>query len=171
MALQGKFVINDADFSPLTFYGVGTFMAFSGNGDYRNRGGCRAIPDSGPIPPGKYWIVQRGQGGIWSKIKAGAKDDFNRVFHHAQFGHNEWFALYRDDRSIDDGTWIDAVWRGHFRLHPGVTSKGCITLKHNSDFALIRNVLLRTPQIPVPCMKSLMTFGSIEVISNGNTCP
>ena len=34
MALQGKFVINGADFSPLTFYGVGTFMAFSGNGDY-----------------------------------------------------------------------------------------------------------------------------------------
>lgn len=39
MALQGKFVINDADFSPLSIFGVGTFMAFSGNGAYRNRGG------------------------------------------------------------------------------------------------------------------------------------
>lgn len=28
MALQGKFVINDADYSPLMFYGVGTFRRF-----------------------------------------------------------------------------------------------------------------------------------------------
>ncbi len=31
MALQGKFVVNDATFSPLTFYGIGTFLAYSGN--------------------------------------------------------------------------------------------------------------------------------------------
>ncbi len=40
MTLHGKFVNNDADFSPLTIYGVGTFMAFSGKGAYRNRGAC-----------------------------------------------------------------------------------------------------------------------------------
>lgn len=39
MALHGKFVIKNADYSPLTFPGVGTFLALSGNGAYRNRGG------------------------------------------------------------------------------------------------------------------------------------
>ncbi len=40
MALQGKFVVNNAHYSPLSIFGVGTFMAFSGNKAYRNRGGC-----------------------------------------------------------------------------------------------------------------------------------
>jgi len=30
MSLQGKFVINNADYSPLIFPGLGTFLAFSG---------------------------------------------------------------------------------------------------------------------------------------------
>lgn len=47
MALHGKFVINDADYSPLSFPGVGTFLAFSGNGAYRNRGACGMIPKEG----------------------------------------------------------------------------------------------------------------------------
>ncbi len=172
MALQGKFIINDADYSPLMIYGVGTFMAFSGGGAYRNRGGCAMIPNEGPIPPGKYWVVDRPDGGgIGSKAIAIGKDTFNKVFKGAEFTRFEWFALYRDDRGIDDGTWIRNVWRGHFRLHPGTISEGCITLPHNSDFALLRNALLRTQKIRVPCMKSLMAYGSIEVIANGNTCP
>lgn len=44
MALHGKFVINDMYYSPLSFPGVGTFLAFSGNGAYRNRGACAMIP-------------------------------------------------------------------------------------------------------------------------------
>ena len=40
MTLHGKFIINDADYSPLEFDGVGVFMAFSGNGAYRNKGAC-----------------------------------------------------------------------------------------------------------------------------------
>lgn len=62
MPLIGKFEINNADYSPLTFYGIGTFLAFSGDGIYKNRGGCGAVPDNGPIPPGKYWIVDRPTG-------------------------------------------------------------------------------------------------------------
>jgi len=31
MALKGKFNVNDADYSPLLMYGIGTFMAYSGN--------------------------------------------------------------------------------------------------------------------------------------------
>ncbi|QCT21472.1 DUF2778 domain-containing protein [Jejubacter calystegiae] len=54
MALQGKFIVNNAHFSPLMIYGVGTFMAFSGNQAYRNRGGCVAIPNNGLLPSGRY---------------------------------------------------------------------------------------------------------------------
>lgn len=50
MALHGKFVINDMYYSPLSFPGVGTFLAFSGNGAYCNRGACAMIPKEGPVP-------------------------------------------------------------------------------------------------------------------------
>lgn len=53
MALHGKFVINDAYYSPLSFPGIGTFLAFSGNGAYRNRGACGMMPKEGPVPAGK----------------------------------------------------------------------------------------------------------------------
>ena len=43
MALQGRFIINDAAYSPLTFPGTGTFLAFSGDGAYRNRGAFGAV--------------------------------------------------------------------------------------------------------------------------------
>lgn len=171
MALNGKFFLNDADYSSLVFPGVGSFMAFSGNGAYRNKGGCAAIPKSGPIPAGRYWIVKRGEGGFFSKKYAWMKDTYNKYHSGAEFRRSEWFALYPNDWNIDDMTWLDGVKREHFRLHPGVLSEGCITLAHNSDFALLRNALLRTPLIQVPCMKELMAYGMIEVVANGNTCP
>ncbi|ELE3233653.1 DUF2778 domain-containing protein [Salmonella enterica subsp. enterica serovar Muenchen] len=68
MALHEKLVLNDADFSPLTIYGVGTFMTYSGGGKYRNRGRCAAIPDTGPIAPGKYWLVTRSKDGLFSQL-------------------------------------------------------------------------------------------------------
>lgn len=48
MALKGKLTLNDADYAPFELNGVGVFMAFSGNGIYRNHGGCRVVPDNGP---------------------------------------------------------------------------------------------------------------------------
>ncbi|ELY9614312.1 DUF2778 domain-containing protein [Salmonella enterica] len=171
MALQGKFIINDSDFSPLSIYGVGTFMAFSGNGVYRNKGACATISGNGPIPAGKYWIVDRPEGGMKSKANAGIRDAYNHLVKGATFRHSEWFALWRDDWGIDDYTWVESVKRGNFRLHPGVLSEGCITLAHDSDFALIRNALLKTSKIDVPCMRKLKAYGTIEVISHGTTCP
>lgn len=73
MALHGKFVTNDAYYSPLSFPGVGTFLAFSGNGAYRNRGACEMIPKAGPVPTGKYWIVDRPKGGLKSQLNAGGE--------------------------------------------------------------------------------------------------
>lgn len=173
MALQGTLILNGADYVPFNLYGVGVFMAFSGKGVYMNNAACGAIPNEGPIPPGKYWIVDRGSGGRLSRLIAKSQDFYNRMYEGAEFDHDEWFALFKDDWTIDDHSWIDGVKRGLFRLHPGRVSNGCITLVHNSDYALIRNALMQTSLIQVPCMKSLMARGWIEVIASGynNTCP
>ena len=74
MALNGKLLLNGADVAPLTFPGVGVFMAFSGNEAYKNRGGCGRYSGTpsgdGPLPEGRHWIVGRGGG---SKISKGIK--------------------------------------------------------------------------------------------------
>jgi Protein of unknown function (DUF2778) len=172
MALQGKFVVNNQPFSPLVIYGVGAFQAFSGNSIFRNRGGCTAIPDNGPIPAGKYWIVDRPAGGIRSQMQTWAKDLANTLIGKPSH-HNEWFALYRDDGRIDDETLINGKKRDHFRLHPvggaGV-SLGCITLQSLADFQRLRSALLHTTTVPAG-NSGIRAYGWIEVIANGNTCP
>lgn len=166
MALYGKFIVNDADYSPLTLYGIGTFLAFSGNGNYRNAPGGGAIPDNGPIPAGKYWIVDRPSGGVREPIKTWFSDVVNSNLYNVPTSKNDWFGLFRDDGSIDDYTWINGVRRGNFRLHPGTLSLGCITLKHHSDFAAIRTALLRAKTVPVRNTR-LRAYGMIDVISHG----
>ena len=56
--VTGKMVLNGADYAPFELYGVGVFMAFSGNGVYRNKGACGAIKGDGPFSPGKccQWL-------------------------------------------------------------------------------------------------------------------
>lgn len=169
MTLRGKFVINDAHFSPFTLCGVGTFLAYSGNDGYRNRGGCTAVPNAGPIPDGKYWIVDRPKGGGRTQLQTWARDKWgSAIGEHAD--HNEWFALYRDDGLIDDWTWVENVQRGNFRLHPRAGygySLGCITLQHRTDFLSIRKALLNTSLAPLE-QTGLMTYGCIEVEINEN---
>ncbi|ELY6212396.1 DUF2778 domain-containing protein [Cronobacter dublinensis] len=171
MALFGKFTINNADFSPLLIYGVGTFMAFSGDSTYRNCGGCVALPDKGPLPPGRYLIVDRPQGGAGSRIRTQVIDAWNSVA-GVPSDHTQWFALYRADGLLDDYTWINEVKRGNFRLHPvggqGL-SLGCITLQHSSDFALIRDALLATNKVVMG--KGILTYGEIEVVAYESLCP
>lgn len=129
------------------------------------------IPKKGPVPAGKYWIVDRPSGGMKSRLEAGVKDTWNHYSKGATFKHSDWFALWRDDWNLDDYTWIGSVKRGNFRLHPGTLSEGCITLCHDTDFAILRNALLNTPKMDIPCAKNLKAYGSIEVITNGKTCP
>jgi len=45
LAFYGKFTILDEEFSPLVIPGIGTFNAFSGDSQYRNKGGCTALPN------------------------------------------------------------------------------------------------------------------------------
>ncbi|HCI6200261.1 TPA: DUF2778 domain-containing protein [Klebsiella variicola subsp. variicola] len=108
--------------------------------------------------------------GLRAQVNAEEQDIYNCVVKSVSFRHSEWFALWRDDWGIDDYTWIEGVKRGNFRLHPGTLSEGCITLPHDSDFAMLRNALLRTQQIDVPCIRKLKAYGSIEVIANGQPC-
>ncbi|NML34069.1 DUF2778 domain-containing protein [Paraburkholderia antibiotica] len=172
MPYQGKFLVNNDTFSPLTIFGVGTFDAYSGNNQYRNRGGCTMVPDNGPIPAGQYWIVARPTGGVGSKAIAWLKDEWN-FYKGSPTDHSEWFALYRNDGAIDDVTWVSGVKRGQFRLHPaggGGLSLGCITLRSRDDFFKIRAALLHTMTIPVR-NSGLHAYGTIEVVTYGNTCP
>jgi hypothetical protein len=170
MAIEGTFFLSDTVYSELIIVGLGSFQAFSGKGIYRNRGGCSAIPDAGPIPPGKYWIVDRPESGYGSKLQTLLRDVFNRAAYDTRFSHKDWFALYRNDGNVDDHTWVDGVKRGLFRLHPGQISEGCITLPIDSDYAAIRNAVLRSEAQPIPGGKGLLGYGTIEVISYGRGC-
>lgn len=156
--IQCTFYLNGNQLSNLSCPGIGFFPAYSGTGLSRNNANDIAIPSIGPLPPGVYYIVTRGTGGLLTALR----DAF------ASFASGSdrslWFALYRQDSQIDDLTFIDQVERGHFRLHPagykGV-SEGCITLPRLSDFMLLRNFLLSTPTIQVTA--SLTAFGTIQV--------
>ncbi|MBN3801803.1 DUF2778 domain-containing protein [Paraburkholderia sp. Ac-20336] len=172
MAFTGKFVVDNQDICKLAIVGLGTFKAYSGNDQYKNRGGCTDVPDNGPTPAGKYWIVDRPTGGFRSQAWATAKDIGNSII-GSPVDHREWFALYRDDGVIDDVTWINGVERGNFRLHPfggrGI-SPGCITLLNHADFMFIRRALLGTTTVSVR-NSGLRAYGTIEVVTYGNTCP
>lgn len=172
MPLQGKFVVSGQDLSPLVVPGVGKFPAFSGDGNYRNQGGCTARPNQGPIPAGRYWIVDRPQGGIKTRlINTAIEARFSLT--RSPVNYSDWFALYRDDGMIDDYTWAEGVKRGNFRLHPaggrGV-SLGCITLQSRADYAALRRAILRTPTVHLRDT-GLSTYGWIDVTTYGNTCP
>ncbi|HCS1354519.1 DUF2778 domain-containing protein [Klebsiella pneumoniae] len=173
MALQGKLILNGADYAPFNLYGVGVFMAHSGRGVYRNKAACSAVVKDGPLPLGKYWIVDRNEGNWFSQKGREIKDTVNKIIGYREFGKSDWFALWRDDHGIDDETWVEGVKRGNFRLHPGTVSEGCITIAHNSDFAMIRNALMNTSLVQVPCMRSLMARGGVEVVASGSniSCP
>ena len=171
MALHGKFTINDADYSPLAFDGIGVFMAFSGNGAYRNKGACGIIPNVGLLPKGKYYIVDRPKGSMANRFRAWGVDTYKSTFSY-HVDHSEWFALFRDDGNVDDSTFYESVARGGFRLHPGQVSEGCITLPSQSDYNRLRDALLRTKKEKIKGI-DLESYGTIEVIIGGyqKTCP
>jgi hypothetical protein len=172
MPLQGKFVVDNNKIAILSIYGAGVFTAFSGNGIYRNRGGCTAVKDNGPLPAGKYWIVDRPAGGLLSQTEAFIASTTTRL-RGSPSDRSEWFALYRDDGLIDDYTWINGVRRGNFRLHPigaSGNSFGCITLPSLANFETIRRALLHTTRIDAG-RSGLKSYGWIEVIAHGNSCP
>ena len=152
------FYLNGNQLSNLCCPGFGFFPAYSGTGASRNNPHDIAVPSIGPLPPGLYYIVTRGTGGLTT----GIRDSIASFVSGSD--RSIWFALYRQDGQIDDLTFIGNVERGHFRLHPagykGV-SEGCITLPRLSDFMLLHDALLRTPTVQITA--SLTAFGTIQV--------
>jgi len=69
-----------------------------------------------------------------------------------------------------DAHYSPLTFPGVGTLHSGVRSEGSITLPHDSDFAMLRNALLRTQRVVVPCMSKLKAYGTIEAFANGKTC-
>ncbi len=97
MALQGKMILNGADYAPFNLFGVGVFMAHSGLGASRNNASCGHVANTGSIPPGKYWIVDRREGNWFSQKKEEIHDIANRFVGRNAFGKSDWFALWRED--------------------------------------------------------------------------
>lgn len=156
--IQSTFYLNGNQLSNLSCPGIGFFPAFSGTGASRNNPDDVAIPSIGPLPPGLYYIVTCGTGGIVTMVSDSVASFISGS------DRSIWFALYRHDSQIDDHTFIGHVRRGNFRLHPagykGV-SEGCITLSRLADFMLLHDVLLNTPTIQVTA--SLTAFGTVQV--------
>src|ERR1700754_1111147 len=131
MAINCTFLLNNRPMSTLICPGIGNFAAFSGMPVDRNNPSAVAHPNSGPLPPGRYFIIDRQSGG-----HLGWLYDLART-HGYGADRSQWFALYRKDGKIDDETYVDGARRGAFRLHPiGAMrrSEGCITLASHADF-------------------------------------
>ncbi|HIB8955246.1 TPA: DUF2778 domain-containing protein [Enterobacter ludwigii] len=154
-----RYALNGLPTSILTVAGIGNFPAFSGQMYGRNNVTMSSRKDIGPIPPGRYFIVNRQSGG-----RLGAITDFElKNFYGTD--RSVWFALYKEDWQIDDSVFVEGVKRGAFRLHPvgprGL-SEGCITLCQQSDFDYLKEALMNTTMMPVPC-SSFKAYGTITV--------
>lgn len=154
------FELNGKDFT--TLVGLSSsYIGFSGNGPHRNNPDSIAVPDGGPIPLGQYYIVDRQSGG-----RLGWLWDLGRNV-------DQWFALYRDDGTIDDTTYINSVRRGEFRLHPlgpsGI-STGCIVIQDPTRFSALRAELLGAAPRVLP-QSTTRTYGTVSVVPKGILLP
>lgn len=157
--LNCTFHLNGGGFSTLSCPGIGFFPAYSGNkGQHRNNPDSVSIINVGPLPPGRYYIVQRPTGGPLNPLR----DYINSVISGSD--REVWFGLYRDDGMIDDFTFTEGVKRGSFRLHPAGyqgTSNGCITLPSRAHYEILYRALLRTPTFYTH--PGLLAYGTIHV--------
>ncbi|MGN6233591.1 MAG: DUF2778 domain-containing protein [Trinickia sp.] len=151
--------LNGERFSTLICDGR-SFVAFSGNAERVNSPEAITNVDSGPLPTGRYYIVDRESGGrlgwLWNLGTRFASGT----------GRDQWFALYRIDGRIDDETYIDGVRRGNFRLHPigrGRISKGCITLVSSPAFARL-SAYLRSRELAYIPGTHIRCYGVVEVL-------
>ncbi|KGF30090.1 MULTISPECIES: DUF2778 domain-containing protein [Oligella] len=165
MLIQGTFELNDQEFSELRLNGVNV-KAFSGMGRYRNKKLFQCIKNLGPIPLGKYYIVDRSCfNSTTCKIKTTLAN--HRIIRQLTglSNYSEWFALYAEDNFIDDSVQCDSMIRGAFRLHPkgerGI-SEGCITIDSYNDFQKVRNLIKATKKRQIQGT-SIMTYGTITV--------
>ena len=97
--------LNALPFSELICDGV-SYEAFSGNGiPYVNDARYQDIEDNGPLPLGRYFILDRESGGTFGWLRQPIQDYF------AETDRSEWFSLYRNDDKVDDQTTINNIQR------------------------------------------------------------
>jgi hypothetical protein len=152
MGASCTFSLNSERFSTFVCDGTG-YQAFTGNGSHRNNPRSQNVPNDGPTPEGRYYLVQRTSGG-----RLGFLYDYAS-------GRDEWFALYRDDGTVDDVTFIDGARRGELRLHPkgpSGTSLGCIVIEKPAEYAVLRAYLLAQPIEYIPGTGT-RSFGIVNV--------
>ncbi|MCU6214423.1 DUF2778 domain-containing protein [Enterobacter bugandensis] len=158
--IRCTFHLNNGQLSTLSCPGVGFFPAYSGNaGENRNNPDKVGVPEKGPLPPGKYYIVMR----PGSSASHFAKSFTSSILSGSN--HFNWFALYREDSNIDDYTFVEEVRRGNFRLHPagfqGI-SNGCITFVNTSHYNILRAALFRQPTFKIEGTQ-LAALGTVQV--------
>lgn len=157
--LKCLFHLNGGSLSTLSCPGLGFFPAYSGNaGPYRNNPDATHIKDVGPLPPGRYFIVNRPTT-LLSPVYDAPKSFFSGS------DRSVWFGLFRDDGSINDVTLYRNIQRGNFRLHPagyqGI-SNGCITLPSRSHYKILRDALLSENNSKIR-VKSFIAYGTVQV--------
>ena len=128
-----------------------TFPAFSGAEGAFNDPTLAAAKNIGPIPPRRYYIVDRPTGGRLGWLR------------ELYLGRSDWYALYAYDDSIDDFTDIRGTIRGQFRLHAGSRSEGCVTLTSDDAFSRLRNLLENTESAIIPGT-NIKHYGTITVV-------
>jgi len=98
---HGYFKLNSEPLSKLEIAAY-RLDAFSGDGEHKNKRGSMCLKDKGPIPVGRYYIVDRQSGGRLGPLY----DIFG--------GRSGWFALYADDGMIDDYTFLQKSTKRSF---------------------------------------------------------
>ncbi len=159
-ALSCRLLLTRREFAQLDCPSLGSFRVFTGQKEGRNNPDKMGVPDIGPIPRGRYFIVERPVGGRLGPIK---ESFLKRVY---GTDRSEWFGLYRDDGKIDDYTWLQGIKRGNFRLHPigplGI-SEGCITFASSAQYSIMKDRLLRDgANLNIPGSQ-LKAYGTIKV--------
>jgi hypothetical protein len=159
MPIHCTFKLNGQPTSSLYCSGFGNVSAFSGQKRGRDNPGAVAVPDVGPIPPGKYYLLDRHSGG-----RMGWLYDMIERVNVFSTDHTKWFVLWNE--RTGDSTFVNGVRRGEFRLHPasaGNLSKGCITVQSPIDFERLERYIRRhAPDLPAPGTTE-MAYGVVVV--------
>ncbi|ASL44626.1 hypothetical protein bAD24_I14170 [Burkholderia sp. AD24] len=158
MPVACTFILNSQRTSTLLCPGAGLFTAFSGTSVGRDNPAAVAKEGLGPLPQGRYYIVDRESGG-----HLGWLYDIARKYAYGT-DRSHWFMLWRE--GTGDVTIINGVKRGAFRLHPvgpQKLSEGCITLVNPVRFNVLANYLRQQgATLPVPGA-TLKAYGYVDV--------
>jgi hypothetical protein len=159
MPVSCTFILNKKEDSAFSCDGTPPVVAFSGQREGRDNPDDTAIEDIGPLPKGRYYLVDRQSGGILGGFR-----DWVSAHGHVSTDRSKWFMLWNP--VTGDKTNIDGITRGSFRLHPmgpHRLSMGCITVRHQYEFdRLEKFIRSQRPSIPVPGT-SLKAYGMVDV--------